>query len=134
GGGAWSDDVDLVAGRAFLAFGKVAGAGGLPVGTSGRVLALLSGGIDSPVAAWRLMRRGSRVDFVHFHSAPFTDRSSEEKARELARQLVTWELDAGLPLVPFGEGRRQIVAAGGRPLRAVLYRRLVLPAPAAVRR
>src|SRR5207245_2661441 len=96
------------------------------LGASGRVLALLSGGIDSPVAAWRMMRRGCRVDLVHFHSVPFLDRTSQEKARELARLLVAWELRADLYLVPFGEVQRQIVAAVGRPLRVVLYRRMML--------
>ncbi|MFN8545177.1 MAG: tRNA uracil 4-sulfurtransferase ThiI [Candidatus Binatia bacterium] len=119
-------DVDLLRGRAFFSFEKVPGPGGLPVGTSGRVVALLSGGIDSPVAAWRLMRRGCRVDFVHFHSAPFTDRSGETKARELAHLLVRWELDAVLHVVPFGEVQRQIVATATRPLRVVLYRRMML--------
>lgn len=118
--------VDLLPGRAFFSVEKVAGAGGLPVGTSGRVLALLSGGIDSPVAAWRMMRRGCRVDFAHFHSVPFLDRTSLEKARELVRLLVPWELGATLHLVPFGEAQRQIVAAVLRPLRVVLYRRLML--------
>lgn len=118
--------VDILPGRAFFSFEKVEGAGGLPVGTSGRVLALLSGGIDSPVAAWRMMRRGCRVDFVHFHSVPFLDHTSQEKARELVRLLVRWELDADLLLVPFGEVQRQIVAAVGRPLRVVLYRRMML--------
>ena len=118
--------VDILPGRAFFALERVAGAGGLPVGTSGRVLALLSGGIDSPVAAWRMMRRGCRVDFVHFHSVPFLDRTSQEKAGELVRQLVAWELDAALHLVPFGEVQRQIVAAVRRPLRVVLYRRMML--------
>ena len=108
--------VDILPGRA----------GGLPVGTSGRVCALLSGGIDSPVAAWRLMRRGCRVDFVHFHAVPFLDRTSQEKARELARLLVRWEGDADLHFVPFGEVQRQIVAAVGRPLRVVLYRRMMM--------
>jgi len=118
--------VDILPGRAFFSLEKVAGAGGLPVGTSGRVLALLSGGIDSPVAAWRMMRRGCAVDFVHFHSAPFHDRTSQEKARQIAAELVRWELDAALHLVAFGEVQRQIVAAVGRPLRVVLYRRMML--------
>src|SRR5262245_16852790 len=95
--------VDILPERAFVSLEKHAGAGGLPVSTAGRVLALLSGGIDSPVAAWRMMRRGCRVDFVQFHSMPFHDRTSLEKARELARHLVRWQLDAVLHLVPFGE-------------------------------
>src|SRR5213594_738081 len=112
--------VDILPGRAFFAVEKV------PVGTSGRVLALLSGGIDSPVAAWRMMRRGCRVDLVHFHSVPFLDRTSQEKAHELARLLAGWGLEADLFLVPFGEVQRRIVAAVARPLRVVLYRRMML--------
>jgi thiamine biosynthesis protein ThiI len=118
--------VDILPGRAFFSLDTVAGAGGLPVGTSGRVLALLSGGIDSPVAVWRMMRRGCRVDLVHFHSVPFLDRTSQEKAREIARVLSAWQLEAVLTLVPFGEVQRQIVAAVARPLRVVLYRRMMV--------
>ena len=131
--GATTVAIDIVpGGRAFFSVEKVAGAGGLPVGTSGKVLALLSGGIDSPVAACRMMRRGCRVDFVHFHSVPFLDRTSQEKAIELARILVRWELDARLVLIPFGEVQRQIVAAVLRPLRVVLYRRMMLRIAAAL--
>jgi thiamine biosynthesis protein ThiI len=118
--------IDILPGRAFFSVEKVEGAGGLPVGTSGRVCALLSGGIDSPVASWRMMRRGCRVDFVHFHSVPFLDRTSQEKARELGRILARWELEAELHLVPFGEVQRQVVAAVARPLRVVLYRRMMM--------
>ncbi len=126
--------VDILPGRAFFAVGKHAGPGGLPVGTSGRVLALLSGGIDSPVAAWRMMRRGCRVDFVHFHSVPFHDATSQEKARTLAGLLVAWELEATLHVVPFGEVQRQIVATVARPLRVVLYRRMMLRIAEAIAR
>lgn len=118
--------VDLLPGCVHVSFERAEGPGGLPVGTSGRVLALLSGGIDSPVAAWRMMRRGCRVDFVHFHGAPFQDRTSQEKARALAELLLPWELEATLHVVPFGEIQRQIVANVARPLRVVLYRRMML--------
>src|SRR5207244_5844741 len=126
--------VDILPGRAFFSLEKVPGAGGLPVATSGRVLALLSGGIDSPVAAWRMMRRGCAVDFVHFHSAPFHDRTSQEKAQRIAAELVRWEHDAVLHLVAFGEVQRQIVAAIGRPLRVVLYRRMMFRIAEAIAR
>jgi len=126
--------VDILPGRAFFSLEKVPGAGGLPVGTSGRVLALLSGGLDSPVAAWRMMRRGCAVDFVHFHSAPFHDRTSQDKARQLAAELVRWELSTALHLVAFGEVQRQIVATIGRPLRVVLYRRMMLRIAEAIAR
>src|SRR5207244_352432 len=98
------------------------------------ILARLSGGIDSPVAAWRMMRRGCAVDFVHFHSAPFHDRTSQEKAQRIAAELVRWEHDAVLHLVAFGEVQRQIVAAIGRPLRVVLYRRMMFRIAEAIAR
>ena len=72
--------------RAYYYFDKEPGAGGLPVGTAGRVLVLLSGGIDSPVAAWRMIRRGCHATFVHFHGHPFTSRASIDKVRELVRR------------------------------------------------
>ena len=69
---------------AFYFFGKEPGAGGLPTGTGGRVACLLSGGIDSPVAAYRMMRRGCSVLLIHFHSYPILSRASQEKVREIA--------------------------------------------------
>jgi thiamine biosynthesis protein ThiI len=65
--------------RAFYYFDKQQGAGGLPTGVSGRVACLMSGGIDSPVAAWRMMRRGCRVQLIHFHSYPIVSAVSQEK-------------------------------------------------------
>jgi len=101
------------------------GPGGLPVGVSGRVVVLLSGGIDSPVAASRLLKRGCLVTFVHFHSMPFLDGSSREKAIELARLLTRYQYESRLYLVPFGEIQREVVAGAPSPLRVVLYRRLM---------
>src|SRR3954454_19344005 len=80
--------VEAMTEDAFYYFGKHSGAGGMPVGVSGRVACLLSGGIDSPVAACRLMRRACRVLLVHFHSYPILSRASQEKTRELARILA----------------------------------------------
>jgi thiamine biosynthesis protein ThiI len=102
------------------------GAGGLPVGVTGRGLALLSGGIDSPVAAHRMMRRGLRLDFVHFHAYPIVSAASREKAAELAAHLTRWQARSTLMLVPFGNLQREIVANTLRPLRVVLYRRFML--------
>lgn len=118
--------VEALTNEAFYSFGKEHGPGGLPVGTSGRVACLLSGGIDSPVAAWRMMRRGCRVVFVHFHSYPILSRASQDKARELARILATFQFDSRLLLVPFGEIQQQVVLAVPPPLRVVVYRRLML--------
>jgi len=118
--------VEILPHDAFFGFNKIAGAGGLPVGASGRVLSLISGGFDSPIAACRLMQRGCRVVFVHFHSAPYQDKTSQEKARALVRLLTRHQYQSRLYLVPFGEIQRQIVAAVARPLRVVLYRRMML--------
>jgi tRNA uracil 4-sulfurtransferase len=126
--------VEALTDEAFYYFGKEPGAGGLPAGTSGRVACLLSGGIDSPVAAWRMMRRGCRVIFVHFHSYPILSRASQEKARELVRLLTTFQYDSRLYLVPFGEIQQQVVLAVAPPLRVVIYRRLMMRIAEAVAR
>jgi thiamine biosynthesis protein ThiI len=118
--------IEIVPGEAFYHLGKTRGAGGLPTGTAGRVVALLSGGIDSPVAAWRLMRRGCQVSFVHFHSVPFLSRASQDKARRLAEALTRYQLRSVLYLVPFGELQRQITVSVPGDLRVVVYRRFML--------
>jgi len=118
--------VEIVPGEAFYYFGKEPGAGGLPTGTGGRLVALMSGGIDSPVAAWRMMRRGCTVTFVHFHSYPFLSRASQDKARQLARLLCRFQLTAKLQLVPFGETQRQVTLSVPSALRTIVYRRLMM--------
>jgi len=118
--------VELLTDQAFYFFGKEKGPGGLPTGTAGRVVCLLSGGIDSPVAAHRMMKRGCRVTFVHFHSYPILSRASQEKARELVRLLTTWQLRSRLFVVPFGDIQQQVVLAVPGPMRVVVYRRLML--------
>lgn len=126
--------VEALTDQAFYFFGKERGPGGLPVGVSGRVVCLLSGGIDSPVAAWRMMRRGCRVFFVHFHSYPILSRASQEKARELARLLTRFQFRSRLFLVPFGEIQQQVVLAVPPPLRVVIYRRLMMRIAEAIAR
>ena len=118
--------VEALTDEAFYFFGKDRGPGGLPVGASGRVVCLLSGGIDSPVAAWRMMRRGCRVLFVHFHSYPVLSRASQEKARELAKLLTGFQYDSRLFLVPFADIQQQVILTVPPPLRVVLYRRLMM--------
>ena len=96
------------------------------MGVSGRVACLMSGGIDSPVAAWRMMRRGCRAQLIHFHGYPFQSSASQDKARELARILTRYQLRSRLYLVPFGEVQRQVVVSVPAPIRVVIYRRLML--------
>jgi thiamine biosynthesis protein ThiI len=86
----------------------------------------MSGGIDSPVAAWRLMKRGCSVVPVHFHSYPFLSRASQEKVREICEVLTRHQMRTSLKLVPFGELQRQVVLTVPPPLRVVIYRRLML--------
>ena len=118
--------VEALTEEAFYFFGKEKGAGGLPVGVSGRVVCLLSGGIDSPVAAWRMMRRGCRVLFVHFHSYPVLSIASQEKARELVKVLTRYQYDSRLLLVPFAEIQQRVITTVAPPLRVVIYRRLMM--------
>jgi thiamine biosynthesis protein ThiI len=117
--------VDLLPREAFVFVDRVPGPGGLPVGVSGRVTALLSGGIDSPVAACRLQKRGCEVEFVHFHSFPYLADTSQRKVRMLVDRLVRHQFKARLWLVPFGEIQRDVVLGVAGPLRVVIYRRLM---------
>jgi thiamine biosynthesis protein ThiI len=118
--------IEMLPDHAFYYFGKERGAGGLPTGTSGRVACLLSGGIDSPVAAYRMLRRGCSVLLVHFHSYPILSRASQEKVREIAALLTRYQLRSRLNLVPFGELQQQVLLAVKPELRVVVYRRLML--------
>jgi tRNA uracil 4-sulfurtransferase len=118
--------IELLTSEAFYFFGKERGPGGLPTGTAGRVACLLSGGIDSPVAAHRMMRRGCSVTFVHFHSYPILSRASQDKARRLVTLLTQWQQRSRLYLVPFGDIQQQVVLAVPAPMRVVVYRRLMM--------
>jgi thiamine biosynthesis protein ThiI len=126
--------VEVLPDEAFVALGRQAGPGGLPVGASGSVVALLSGGIDSPVAAWRMMKRGCRVVFVHFHSVPYLPATSQDKSRALVERLTQWQYDSRLFLVPFGEIQREVVLTVPPPARVVVYRRLMVRIAQAIAR
>jgi len=118
--------VEVMPAETFVYVDPEPGPGGLPVGASGTVAALLSGGIDSPVAAWRMMKRGCRVVFVHFHSVPYLPPTSQAKTRALVERLTEWQYDSTLVLVPFGEIQREIVLTVPPPARVVIYRRLMV--------
>lgn len=112
--------------EAYLGIELISGPGGLPVGISGNLLALLSGGIDSPVASWKMMRRGASVDFIHFHSYPYTNRSSIEKVKDLAHTLTSWQGGGTLYLVPFIDIQKEIMIKAEARYRVLLYRRFML--------
>ncbi|WP_298183319.1 tRNA uracil 4-sulfurtransferase ThiI [Saccharomonospora sp.] len=110
----------------FVSLEKQRGQGGLPVGASGRALVLLSGGYDSPVAAYRAMRRGLRCDFVHFTGAPLTGPSSTYKAYALVRELDRFQGDSRLHVIPIGNAQRALATAGAGDLQIIAQRRLMV--------
>ncbi len=105
---------------------RIKGPGGLPVGVGGRATCMISGGIDSPVAAYLLMKRGMRLDFVHFHSVPRTDPASLEKVEDLIRILIRYQGRARLAMVPLLPIQEEIAAKCPAELRVLLYRRFML--------
>ncbi len=118
--------VEIVEKTAFVLLERVEGPGGLPVGISGRVLTLLSSGFDSPVAAWRMMKRGCVTDFIHFHSYPYTSDASIRNVEEIVRTLNAWQQNLGkLFLVPLIEYQKQVMTEAPTALRVLLYRRMM---------
>lgn len=101
-------------------------AGGFPLGTNGKAMLLLSGGIDSPVAGWSAMRRGLEIECVHFHSYPFTSKKAEEKVIDLAQVLSRYSGKIKLHLVPFTEIQTSLAGAGQESLIITLMRRAML--------
>jgi thiamine biosynthesis protein ThiI len=110
----------------FVYTGGVPGQGGLPVGMSGRALVLMSGGIDSPVAGYRMMRRGLRCDFLHFSGMPLTGPESVYKAYGLMHQLDRFQCDSRMYVVAFGRTQQRLASAGASRLQIVAQRRLML--------
>lgn len=93
--------IEIRAEGTYISCETIPGPGGLPVGSAGKVMLLLSGGIDSPVAGWMVMKRGVTLEAIHFHSPPFTSERSLEKVRDLAHKLTKWGGTIRLHVVPF---------------------------------
>jgi thiamine biosynthesis protein ThiI len=102
------------------------GQGGLPVGMSGRALVLMSGGIDSPVAGYRMMRRGLYCSFLHFSGLPLTGPESIYKAYGLVRQLDRYQRGSKLFVVAFGKAQQRLASSGSGRLQIMAQRRLML--------
>ncbi len=117
--------IEVGADRAHLWAHTFRAAGGLPVGTAGRVMLLLSGGIDSPVAGYLAQKRGCAVDAVYFHSPPFISEASRDKVEALARMLAPRQQRLRLHVVPFTDIQRTIKESGGDRLTVLLYRRFM---------
>lgn len=117
--------VEVVQNAVFIYARSERGIGGLPVGSSGRVVSLLSGGIDSPVALWRIARRGAICIGVHFSGRPQTSDASEYQVDDIARVLEKTGCIARVYVVPFGDYQREISLKVPPALRIIMYRRLM---------
>ena len=117
--------VNVIQARTFIWSQSIPGTGGLPVGTAGKVVSLLSAGIDSPVSTWRMVNRGAVVICVHFSGRPQTDDSSEYLARQIIETLAPYGGIGRLYVVPFGDYQREISLACPPKLRVIIYRRLM---------
>jgi thiamine biosynthesis protein ThiI len=118
--------IEVLGREALIYTDRIPGPGGLPAGTGGRVVVLLSGGIDSPVAAWKMIKRGCTAVFAHFHSFPYTNAESQEKAKRIAALLAAYQLQSKIYLIPFAEIQRHIMVGAPAEMRVVLYRRYML--------
>ena len=118
--------IDIVRDFAFIYFDKIEGRGGLPVGSSDKLLCLLSGGIDSPVAANMMQKRGSQIVYVHFDSYPSTPRENREKVKDLVKVLNEYQFELILYVVPFLEVQQEILKRAPEDYRVVFYRRMML--------
>ncbi|MGB2873581.1 tRNA uracil 4-sulfurtransferase ThiI, partial [Psychrobacillus psychrotolerans] len=104
----------------------IPGAGGMPLGSNGRSLLMLSGGIDSPVAGYMLLKRGVRLDAIHFHSPPFTSERSKEKVMDLANQLSHFGATVRLHVIPFTDIQQSIQAQIPENVSMTTTRRLMM--------
>lgn len=121
-------DIEFFNNQGFFSFKKYQGMGGLPSGSQGKLVSLVSSGFDSPVAAFQMMRRGAKVIFVNFHSYPFSDMDEINQVKELCGILAEYQPETKLFLVPFGDIQKKIATNLEVPAkyRVILYRRIML--------
>lgn len=117
--------IEIFNNKIFFFCERIEGQRGLPVGSSGKVVCLLSSGIDSPVAAYRMMTRGCNVIFVHFHSFPFTDKNSYFNAMTLAKILTKYQYRTKIYFIPLAEIQQVIIESAPAKFRLLLYRRMM---------
>ena len=118
--------IEIVDKYAFIYVQKIKGLGGLPVSVSGKVVSLISSGIDSPVASFLMMKRGAQVTYVHFHSYPQTSRESIKNVENLVEILNVYQNESKLYLIPFLDIQKKIVEKGYVADRVILYRRMMM--------
>ncbi|MDO4742764.1 MAG: tRNA uracil 4-sulfurtransferase ThiI [bacterium] len=111
---------------AYIRCGQLKGAGGMPVGTGGRATVLISGGIDSPVAAWMMSKRGIRLDAVHFASPPYTSMRAELKVKKLLSKVAEYSTTINLAIVPFTEIQDEIAKKCKEEYFTLIMRRFMM--------
>lgn len=124
--------VEIIKNLSYVYASSVRAVGGLPVGTAGRLVSLLSSGLDSPVATWQMLRRGAQVIGLHFSGAPETPDSSTYLVQEIAEKLKAYGGLTALYSVHFGSYQRSIALAVPEKLRVIFYRRLMFAVACAV--
>ena len=117
--------IDIVQGAVYIFTEKIPGPGGLPTGANGKVVGLLSGGIDSPVASILAMKRGAAVTFVHFHSIPLTTEESIEKVKQITTVLSHYQSRIHLYLIALTPIQKEILVKTKEKYRIILYRRFM---------
>lgn len=118
--------VEIREGGAYVYAEKQKGPGGMPTGSAGKVMLLLSGGIDSPVAGYMMARRGTNMDAVHFFSPPFTSEKAKEKVLDLAKILARYTGGMRVHIVPFTEQQLQMKAKCPQEHLTILMRRMMM--------
>lgn len=120
-------NVEIFNGNAYFSYEKYEGIAGLPSGSGGKVVSLISSGFDSPVASYMMMRRGAKVSFVHFSGYPYAGKDQEEHVKDIVKILGKYQENTVLHIVPFGEIQKKISLCGAvdPKYRVVVYRRLM---------
>jgi tRNA uracil 4-sulfurtransferase len=118
--------VMIINDMALVATRKIQGLGGMPVGTGGKAMVLMSGGFDSPVAAWWLLKRGVQLRYAHFHSAPYTSKASIEKVVDLTKALERFGASTKIYLISFADVQKEIMMNAPEKFRVILYRRFMV--------
>ncbi len=116
--------VDIGHKQCFIYFEKIKGIGGLPIGTAGKLVSLLSGGIDSPVASFMMMKRGARIIFVHFKNKTINN-TGDDKIKNLVKKLSRFQGRSKLYIIPFEEFQKEIIAKIPSKNRMIIYRRVM---------
>ena len=117
--------IDLVEDSAFVYAHRIDGFGGLPVGMGGKVLSMISGGIDSPVATWQMMKRGAFINYLHFHSVPYTSDASIKKVLDVIKVFQKHQLRATLFLAELAPIQEEVIEKCQEKYRIILYRRFM---------